>query len=98
MKQFQLRRGVLSISFCLFLFYQFLSTSLYAQDFMMQGWYWDYPKTTSGFCWADSVRLKAQELGESGFTGIWLPPLPRASYGNSSNGYDCPTKLFGRHF
>ncbi len=57
-----------------------------AQDFLMQGWYWDYPKTTQGANWADTLRLKASDLGHSGFTGIWLPPLARASFGNSRNG------------
>ena len=64
-----------------------------AQDFMMQGWYWDYPKTTNSANWADTVRLKATDLGHAGFTGIWLPPLSRASSGNSSNGYD-PKDLY----
>ncbi len=64
-----------------------------SQDFMMQGWYWDYPKTTVGFNWSDTIRLNAAELGRAGFTGIWLPPLARASYGNSSNGYD-PKDLY----
>lgn len=67
--------------------------SAQAQDFMMQGWYWDYPKTTQEACWADTLRFKASELGHSGFTGIWLPPLARASFGNSSNGYD-PKDLY----
>lgn len=68
-------------------------TRVSAQDFMMQGWYWDYPKTTQGANWADTLRLKAGELGHSGFTGIWLPPLARASFGNGSNGYD-PKDLY----
>jgi hypothetical protein len=70
-----------------------LSNQLAAQDFMMQGWYWDYPKTTDGKNWADTLRLKANELGHAGFTGIWLPPLARASFGNGSNGYD-PKDLY----
>lgn len=64
-----------------------------AQDFMMQGWYWDYPKTTDGACWADTIRLKANGLSHAGFTGIWLPPLARASFGSASNGYD-PKDLY----
>jgi len=59
----------------------------------MQGWYWDYPKTTAGAVWADTIGLKAQELGEAGFTDLWFPPLPRASYGTGSNGYD-PKDLY----
>ena len=64
-----------------------------AQDFLLQGWYWDYPKTANGFLWADTLRLKAQELADAGFTHVWLPPLSRASFGSFSNGYD-PQDLF----
>ncbi len=64
-----------------------------AQDFLLQGWYWDYPKTTARFNWADTLRLKANQLKNSGFTYIWLPPLSRAASGNSSNGYD-PKDLY----
>ena len=59
----------------------------------MQGWYWDYPKTSSGANWADTIGLKAQELGEAGFTDLWFPPLPRTSFGINSNGYD-PKDLY----
>ncbi|MFT7605297.1 MAG: hypothetical protein ACI8VT_002891, partial [Saprospiraceae bacterium] len=34
-----------------------------SQDFMLQGWYWDYPKTTGGFNWADTLEDKAIDLG-----------------------------------
>lgn len=63
------------------------------QDFLMQGWYWDYPKTPDGNNWADTLTNKAQELANAGFTYIWLPPFSRASSGDSSNGYD-PQDLF----
>jgi len=69
------------------------ATTIHAQDFLMQGWYWDYPKTTSGFLWADTLTNKASDLKNAGFTYIWLPPLSRASFGNSSNGYD-PKDLY----
>src|ERR1039458_286164 len=65
----------------------------YSQDFLLQGWYWDYPKTTSGALWADTIRLKAAELKNAGFTYVWLPPLSRASSGSYSNGYD-PKDLY----
>jgi hypothetical protein len=64
-----------------------------AQDFLLQGWYWDYPKTTSGALWADTIRLKAAELKNAGFTYVWLPPLSRANSGSFSNGYD-PKDLY----
>lgn len=66
---------------------------LVAQDFMMQGWYWDYPKTANGFNWADTLKNKAAGLGNAGFTQLWLPPLSNSSFGNNSNGYD-PRDLY----
>lgn len=59
----------------------------------MQGWYWDYPKTAAGYTWADTISQKAAELGQAGFTYMWLPPLAKASSGAWSNGYD-PKDLF----
>lgn len=66
----------------------FLYPNAHSQDFLMQGWYWDYPKTTDGNNWADSLGLRAGTLSDAGFTHLWLPPLPRASFSNNSNGYD----------
>lgn len=75
------------------IFFLMLSPTLFAQDFMMQGWYWDYPKTADGHTWADTLEAKATELGNAGFTYVWLPPLSAPSFGNGSNGYD-PKDLF----
>ncbi len=58
---------------------------------MLQGFYWDYPKTGQGFNWSDTLRLKAQRLGQAGFTHVWYPPF--AGNGNKSGGYD-PKDLF----
>ena len=79
----------------LFLISLFLifSGKLCSQDFILQGWYWDYPKTINGFNWADTLRHKANELAQSGFTYVWLPPFVRTSFGSGSNGYD-PKDLF----
>ncbi len=71
----------------------FFSLQLLAQDVLMQGWYWDYPKTADGNNWADSISAKASELGDAGITHLWLPPLSRASFGSGSNGYD-PKDLY----
>lgn len=65
----------------------------YAQDFMLQGWYWDYPKTCDSFNWADSLKAKVNDLQTGGITYVWLPPLSRASFGSCSNGYD-PKDLY----
>ncbi len=71
----------------------FLPATAFAQDFMMQGWYWDYPGTGDGKNWADSLNNKAQELSDAGITYLWLPPLSRASSSNNSNGCD-PQDLY----
>ena len=77
------------ILICLLFLLPYLAHS---QDFMMQAWYWDYPKTTSGANWVGT--LNGQAAGLSGkFTYMWLPPLAKASFGNSSNGYD-PRDLY----
>lgn len=67
--------------------------SIHSQDVLMQGWYWDYPKTDAGANWADTIRLKARGLGDAGFTYLWAPPLARPSGGMPSNGYD-PKDLY----
>ncbi|MBX7141012.1 MAG: T9SS type A sorting domain-containing protein [Chitinophagales bacterium] len=59
-----------------------------AQDIMLQGWYWDYPKTTQGKYWCDTLALQSKQLHDAGFNYIWLPPMSRAAAGNGSNGYD----------
>jgi len=81
---------IIKISIFTFLF---LNNIAQAQDFLMQGWYWDYPKTTEGANWADTLMLKSETLGNASFTYVWAPPMTRASSGNNSNGYD-PKDLY----
>ncbi len=69
------------------------SFATHAQQVMMQGWYWDYPKTSEGKAWADTLRLKAASLKQAGITHMWIPPHVPASFGPGSNGYD-PRDLF----
>jgi len=76
-------------TFCLL----FSLQNTFAQDILMQGWYWDYPKTANGANWADTIEAKATELANAGITHVWLPPLSRASSGSYSNGYD-PRDLY----
>lgn len=73
--------------------FTFFSISVYAQQVLMQGWYWDYPKTINGYSWADTLRLKAAQLKQDGITHVWFPPHAVASFGAGSNGYD-PKDLF----
>lgn len=76
------------LSLCLGL----LPACFFAQDFMMQGWYWDYPKPGcngySGQSLAAEMAAKAAAQKNAGFTMMWLPPMTKASFGNCSNGYD----------
>jgi hypothetical protein len=65
----------------------------HAQQFMMQAWYWDYPKTAGGYSWADTISLKASALQDANFTHIWVPPHVPGSFGPASNGYD-PRDLY----
>jgi hypothetical protein len=67
--------------------------SLDAQQFMMQAWYWDYPKAGDGFSWADTISDKAGDLQTAGFTHVWAPPHAACSFGDVSNGYD-PRDLY----
>jgi len=83
-----MRLKLMTTLWCLLAF-----TTIKAQDIMMQGWYWDYPKTANGYKWADTLRLKAAELGAAGINYLWIPPHVRASFGNGSNGYD-PKDLY----
>lgn len=73
------------------------SFSLSGQDFMLQGWYWDYDKNGcngyTGPSWASRLQGQAATLSNAGFTYVWLPPLSRASFGACSNGYD-PQDLY----
>jgi alpha-amylase len=81
------------------LFFSFicLTQFLSAQDFMLQGWYWDYDKDGcngySGSSWATRLNAQVQALDDAGITYVWLPPLSRASFGSCSNGYD-PKDLY----
>jgi len=69
------------------------SYHLFSQDFILQGWYWDYPGTLDGYSWADTLENRAADLANAGFTYVWLPPLSRSSFGSGSNGYD-PQDLY----
>ncbi len=79
------------IIFFVLIFTNFFSA--YSQDVMMQGWYWDFPKTCDGYTWADTLQNRANALATGGITYLWLPPTSRTSSGSCSNGYD-PKDLF----
>ena len=58
-------------------------------EFMMQGWYWDYPLFYTGI--GNQIDYLANEgpaLKAAGFTHIWLPPLAKSSAGSTSVGYN----------
>ncbi len=66
-------------------------TAVFSQQVLLQGFYWDYPKTGQGYNWSDTLKNKASELSKAGFSHIWFPPF--AGNGNKSGGYD-PKDLF----
>lgn len=86
-----LRKAILV---CCAVCYSFI---LFSQDFMMQGWYWDYPKTGCnsyvGPTHATTLSSQVTALSNGGFTYLWLPPASKASFGDCSNGYD-PQDLY----
>lgn len=89
-----------SFSFTIVCLFSLLSLNIQAQEFMMQAWYWDYPKPAnptgspaSEPTWAKTLNSQASDLGNAGFTYLWLPPASRASFGAGSNGYD-PKDLY----
>ncbi|MFN8277775.1 MAG: alpha-amylase family glycosyl hydrolase [Chitinophagales bacterium] len=61
---------------------------LAAQDFMFQGFYWNYPYLLGIRRWGQDFNGKVPDLHQAGFTQIWLPPLSRSSADQSSVGYD----------
>lgn len=76
-------KKVLTVFICIFCVAQ-----LSAQDIMLQGWYWDYPKTGQGKWWVDTIAQRAHQLSATGYNSIWLPPMSLAGNGAYSNGYD----------
>lgn len=65
-----------------------LFSRVQAQEIMLQGWYWDYPKTAQAKWWVDTLRLQTKNIADAGFNLLWLPPLSKSASGNLSNGYD----------
>ena len=54
--------------------------TLSAQDFLLEGCYWDCPESNSAEIdeasfkfWTDKIQSQAAELGHNGFSYIWLP-------------------------
>ena len=79
----------------LLLVFFLIAGQLTAQDFMLQGWYWDYPSQNCGGLstkWAPHLQAKAAALGNAGFTYVWLPP-PAKGGSECSVGYD-PKDLY----
>jgi alpha-amylase len=73
-----------------FLVLLFLGTApLAAQQFMMQGWYWEFPKSVSSPTnFAVTVNNQVDALESAGFTDLWLPPISKGTGGGFSVGYD----------
>lgn len=80
-------------NFLLTLLFLLIAFSPKAQDFLLQGWYWDYPMNQNGKKWLQLVEARTDEIADAGFTHIWLPPLSKGSGNVFSNGYD-PRDLY----
>jgi Secretion system C-terminal sorting domain/Alpha amylase, catalytic domain len=61
---------------------------MFSQDFMMQGFFWNYPSAIGLKRYGVTLKEKVPEMAAAGFTYLWLPPLSRASNGQASTGYD----------
>src|SRR5829696_8609148 len=58
---------------------------------LMQAFYWDCPgREGRDGAWWEHVESKVAELGQAGFTALWLPPAAKAAnlFGFPSMGYD----------
>ena len=54
---------------------------------LLEGFFFGLQSGPGGFWW-DHLAQQAKDLGESGFTAIWLPPPLKGASGGLSNGYD----------
>ncbi|MBP9222054.1 MAG: hypothetical protein KBF42_11755, partial [Chitinophagales bacterium] len=71
------------------IFFPLVKTNAQSPDFMMQGWYWNYPLFYTGIGnQIDYLAAEGAELKDAGFTYIWVPPLAKATSGSSSMGYN----------
>jgi len=61
---------------------------LRAQDFMFQGWYWNYPTFIGGGSYIEHLTNLAPQLDSAGFTYLWIPPHAKGATFASSMGYD----------
>jgi hypothetical protein len=53
--------------------------SVHAQDFLMQGWGWNYPIHVGNMTYAQYLQTQIPDLKEAGFNYIWMPPMSRAA-------------------
>ena len=63
------------------------TSAAFAQQVMLQGWYWNYPASIGIHRYGQNYLNYVPDFAEAGFDFIWLPPLSRASV-NQSMGYD----------
>jgi glycosidase len=59
-----------------------------AQEFMFQGWYWNYPSFIGGGSWIEHLSSLTPGLDSAGFTHIWIPPHAKGATFGASMGYD----------
>jgi alpha-amylase len=66
---------------------------------MMEGFYWDVPSPANGVqnsstWWWDNLATKANQLGQAGFTAVWLPPVTKGWGGGYNAGVDSGYGIF----
>lgn len=68
----------------------FVSANGYSQkDVMMQAFYWNVPAdvVNKNGSWWVTLQNQADELKEAGFTGLWVPPPSKGTFGIYDMGY-----------
>lgn len=66
---------------------------------MLEGFYWDVPSPANGVqnsttWWWDNLAAKANQLGQAGFTAVWLPPVTKGWGGGYNAGVDSGYGIF----
>ena len=64
------------------------ASAIQAQDFMMQGWFWNYPLLNGTKTYSQFLQTQIPDLKEAGFDYIWLPPMSAAAGADTNMGYD----------
>ncbi|MFN0275683.1 MAG: T9SS type A sorting domain-containing protein [Chitinophagales bacterium] len=72
----------------LLLFHQHFTSYSQSPDFMMQGWYWNFPGSVGTNSFMENLGLISGDFADAGFNYVWLPPLAKGTGGSFSVGFD----------